>query len=40
MGMNFDVSLFDVAWLFWIVIAAMLGVAALVLSMARVRRWI
>jgi magnesium transporter len=40
MGMNFDVSLFDVAWLFWIVIAAMLGVAALVLSMARIRRWI
>ena len=40
MGMNFDVSVFDVAWLFWVVIAAMLGVAALVLSMARVRRWI
>jgi magnesium transporter len=40
MGMNFDVSLFDVTWLFWIVIAGMVGIAALVLSMARVRRWI
>jgi len=40
MGMNFDVGLFDVTWLFWIVIAGMLGIAALVLSMARIRRWI
>jgi magnesium transporter len=40
MGMNFEVSLFDVAWLFWVVIAGMLGIAALVLSMARARRWI
>ncbi len=40
MGMNFDVGLFDVAWLFWLVLVAMLGIAALVLSMARVRRWI
>jgi len=40
MGMNFDVGLFGVTWLFWIVIASMLGIAALVLSMARVRRWI
>jgi magnesium transporter len=40
MGMNFDVSLFGVAWLFWIVIAGMVGIAVLVLSLARLRRWI
>jgi Mg2+ and Co2+ transporter CorA len=38
--MNFDVSLFGVAWLFWIVIAGMVGIAVLVLSLARLRRWI
>ena len=40
MGMNFKVGLFDAAWLFWVVIAVMLGIALLVLSVARSRRWI
>ena len=40
MGMNFQVGLFDMAWMFWTVIAAMFGIAVLVLSVARNRRWI
>jgi hypothetical protein len=38
--MNFKVGLFGQTWLFWAVIASMLLVAALVLSIARVREWI
>jgi len=40
MGMNFKVGLFDRAWIFWLVIAAMVGIAVLVLSVARGRHWI
>jgi magnesium transporter len=40
MGMNFKVGLFNTAWLFWAVLAAMLAIAALVLSLARSRNWI
>ena len=40
MGMNFQLGLFDLVWMFWGVIAAMLGIAVLVLSVARSRRWI
>lgn len=40
MGMNFQVGLFNAAWVFWVVIVAMLGIAALVLLVARSRRWI
>ena len=40
MGMNFQVGLFDLVWMFWAVIAAMLAIAVLVLSMARNRGWI
>jgi Mg2+ and Co2+ transporter CorA len=40
MGMNFQVGLFDLAWMFWTVIAAMLGIAVLVLAVARHRSWI
>ena len=40
MGMNFKVGLFDQAWMFWVVIAAMFGIAALVISVARSQRWI
>jgi magnesium transporter len=40
MGMNFQVGLFDLAWMFWTVIAAMLGIAVLVLAVARSRHWI
>ena len=40
MGMNFKVGLFDLVWMFWAVIGAMLGIAVLVLSVARTRHWI
>ena len=40
MGMNFRVGLFDLVWMFWAVIAAMIGIAVLVLSVARSQRWI
>ena len=40
MGMNFQVGLFDDVWVFWLVVAAMLTIATLVLSVARSRRWI
>ena len=40
MGMNFKLGLFDLVWMFWAVIAAMLGIAVLVLSIARNRSWI
>ena len=40
MGMNFQVGLFNAVWVFWVVIAAMLSIALLVLSVARSRRWI
>jgi magnesium transporter len=40
MGMNFEVGLFDLAWIFWMVIAAMSGIAVVVLAVARGRRWI
>jgi magnesium transporter len=40
MGMNFKVGLFNTAWLFWAVLGVMLGIAVLVLSMARNRSWI
>ena len=40
MGMNFQVGLFDAVWVFWLVLATMLGIATLVLSVARSRRWI
>jgi Mg2+ and Co2+ transporter CorA len=40
MGMNFKVGFFDLAWMFWTVITTMLGIAVLVLAVARGRRWI
>jgi magnesium transporter len=40
MGMNFRLGLFDLVWMFWAVIAAMLGIAVLVLSVARSQHWI
>jgi magnesium transporter len=40
MGMNFEVGIFAHAWLFWAVIGLMAGVAAVVLSVARVNHWI
>jgi magnesium transporter len=40
MGMNFQVGFFDLTWLFWVVLAAMLGIAAVVLWVAHARNWI
>ena len=40
MGMNFRVGLFDLVWMFWAEIGAMLGIAVLVLSVARSQQWI
>jgi Mg2+ and Co2+ transporter CorA len=40
MGMNFEIGLFDLAWFFWVVLAAMVGIATAVLWVARVRSWI
>ena len=40
MGMNFQLGFFDLVWMFWVVIGAMLGIAVLVLSIARSQRWI
>jgi len=40
MGMNFKLAFFEDPSRFWIVVAAMLGLAALVLGVARFRKWI
>ena len=40
MGMNFQVGIFDLVWMFWFVICTMLAIAVLVLSVARRQRWI
>ena len=40
MRMHFRVGLFDLVWMFWAMIAAMLGMAVFVLSVARTQRWI
>jgi magnesium transporter len=40
MGMNFQVGLFDRAWIYWVVIGVMLSIAVVVLSVARGRNWI
>lgn len=40
MGMNFKLGFFDLGWMFWAVIGAMLSIAMFVLSIARNRSWI
>ncbi|MEP7040741.1 MAG: CorA family divalent cation transporter [Chloroflexota bacterium] len=40
MGMNFKLEFFDDPSRFWIVVGAMLGLAALILGFARLKRWI
>jgi magnesium transporter len=40
MGMNFKLSFFDDPSHFWLVVTGMLGLAVLILGIARVRRWI
>jgi magnesium transporter len=40
MGMNFKVGFFENANLFWVVIAAMMTIAAGLIALARWRRWL
>jgi magnesium transporter len=40
MGMNFKVGVFNLVWMFWVVIGAMLGIAVFVLMTARKQSWI
>ncbi len=40
MGMNFKLGFFDDPNHFWLVVAAMLGLAVLILCVARLRHWI
>jgi magnesium transporter len=40
MGMNFKVGLFNTPWVFWIVVAIIVGVAPLTLLVARRRGWL
>jgi Mg2+ and Co2+ transporter CorA len=40
MGMNFQVAFFDNAYMFWIVVAAMIIIAIITLTVARWRRWL
>jgi magnesium transporter len=40
MGMNFKVGLFNHAWLFWLVVAAIIAVAPLTIGLAKQRNWI
>jgi magnesium transporter len=40
MGMNFKLAFFDQTSNFWLVIGAMFGLAAVILGVARLRRWI
>jgi Mg2+ and Co2+ transporter CorA len=38
--MNFKVGLFADAWLFWVVLAVIVGVALVTVGVAKQRRWI
>ena len=40
MGMNFKVGLFEEAWIFWVVVAAIIAVAPLTVAIAKLRSWI
>lgn len=40
MGMNFEIGLFDTAWLFWVILAAIIAVAPLTLGVAKAKQWI
>ncbi len=40
LGMNFRVGFFEHTWLFWVVIGAILGLAAVTIALARRRSWI
>jgi magnesium transporter len=40
LGMNFEVGLFDYSWLFWVVVGAILTLAAATIAVGRARDWI
>jgi magnesium transporter len=40
LGMNFKIGFFETAWLFWVVCAGIVGLAAATLGIARARDWI
>ena len=40
MGMNFKVGLFEHAWLFWAILAAIVAIAPLTIGIAKARKWI
>ena len=40
LGMNFKVGLFETSWLFYVVVVAIVGVAPLVVGIAKLRDWI
>jgi magnesium transporter len=40
MGMNFDVGLFNHAWLFWLILVVVAAVAPLTIGIAKARKWI
>jgi Mg2+ and Co2+ transporter CorA len=40
LGMNFQVGLFDHAWLFWVTIGAIAALAVATMAAARARGWI
>jgi Mg2+ and Co2+ transporter CorA len=40
MGMNFRVGLFELTWLFWVVLVGIALLAPLTIVVARRRRWI
>jgi magnesium transporter len=40
LGMNFRIGLFETEWLFWVVCAAIVGLAVATLAIARARDWI
>jgi Mg2+ and Co2+ transporter CorA len=40
MGMNFKAGLFESTWLFYVVVAVILAIAAVTISVAKFRDWI
>jgi magnesium transporter len=40
MGMNFKAGLFESTWLFYVVVAVILAIAAVTFSVAKMRDWI
>jgi Mg2+ and Co2+ transporter CorA len=40
MGMNFKAGLFNATWLFYLVVAVILAIAAVAISVAKLRDWI